>query len=103
MVGLLCFVLAILALPFKSRHRLEAENAVLRHQLNILRRKVPGPVRLSNGDRWFMVQLYRCFHRFCRLLRSSDRRRWSVGIGLAFAAIGVGSRVLTLCNVAFPG
>src|ERR1700722_19066594 len=34
MIGLLCFVLAVLASPFKSKLRLEAENAVLRHQLN---------------------------------------------------------------------
>jgi hypothetical protein len=61
MLELLCFVLAILAAPFKSRRRLEAENAVLRHQLIILRHKVPGRVRLTNGDRWFLVQLYRLF------------------------------------------
>jgi hypothetical protein len=30
MIGLLCFVLAILALPFKSKLRLEAENAMLK-------------------------------------------------------------------------
>jgi hypothetical protein len=29
MIGLLCFVLAVLASPFKSKSRLEAENAVL--------------------------------------------------------------------------
>jgi hypothetical protein len=29
MIGLLCFVLAVLASPFKSKRRLEAENAVL--------------------------------------------------------------------------
>jgi transposase InsO family protein len=61
MLELLCFVLAILAGPFKSRRRLEAENAVLRHQLIILRRKVPSRVRLTNGDRWFLVQLYGLF------------------------------------------
>jgi hypothetical protein len=33
MIGLLCFVLAIRASPFQSKLRLEAENAVLRHQL----------------------------------------------------------------------
>jgi hypothetical protein len=33
MIGLLCFALAVLASPFKSKLRLEAENAVLRHQL----------------------------------------------------------------------
>jgi hypothetical protein len=31
MIGLLCFFLAVLASPFKSKLRLEAENAVLRH------------------------------------------------------------------------
>jgi hypothetical protein len=40
MIGLLCFVLAILASPFKSKLRLEAENAVLRHQLIVLKRSV---------------------------------------------------------------
>jgi hypothetical protein len=29
MIGLLCFVLAFLASPFKSKIRLEAENAVV--------------------------------------------------------------------------
>jgi transposase InsO family protein len=61
MVALLCFVLAVLASPFKSRSRLEAENAALRHQLIVLRRKVRGRVQLTNSDRWFLVQLYRWF------------------------------------------
>jgi hypothetical protein len=37
MILLICFVLAVLASPFKSKSRLEAENAVLRHQLIVLR------------------------------------------------------------------
>jgi hypothetical protein len=41
MIGLLCFVVAVLASPFKSKIRLEAENATLRHQL-VLRRKLKG-------------------------------------------------------------
>src|ERR1700737_55523 len=53
MIGLFCFVLAVLASPFKSKLRLEAENAVLRHQLNVLRRRLHGRVRLTNNDRWF--------------------------------------------------
>src|ERR1700740_2627417 len=40
MIGLLCFVVAVLASAFKSKIRLEAENATLRHQLVVLRRKV---------------------------------------------------------------
>src|SRR6476660_8808062 len=42
MIGLLCFVVAVLASPFKSKIRLEAENAVLRHQVIVLRRKLPA-------------------------------------------------------------
>ena len=61
MIGLLCFALAVLASPFKSKLRLEAENAVLRHQLIVLRRKLHGRVRLTNNDRWFLIQLYRWF------------------------------------------
>jgi len=59
MVALLCFLSTLLASPFKSKPRLEAENAVLRRQLIILRRKMRGRVRLTNGDRLFLVQL--CF------------------------------------------
>jgi transposase InsO family protein len=61
MIALLGFVLAVLAAPFKSKNRFEAENAVLRHQLIILRRKMQGRVRLTDNDRWFFVQLYRWF------------------------------------------
>src|SRR5450756_1792885 len=59
MVALICFVLAVLASPFKSKSRLEAENAVLRHQLIVLQRKVRGRAHLANNDRWFFVQMYR--------------------------------------------
>jgi hypothetical protein len=58
MIGLLCFLLAVLASPFKSKLRLEAENAVLRHQPMVLRRRPHGRVRLTNHDRWFFIQLY---------------------------------------------
>jgi hypothetical protein len=47
------FRLAVLASPFKSTLRLQAGNAVLRHQLNVLRRRLHGRVRLTNNDRWF--------------------------------------------------
>jgi hypothetical protein len=56
MFGLICFVLTVLALPFKSKSRLEAENAALRHQLIVLRRRMQGRVRLTNSDRWFLIQ-----------------------------------------------
>src|SRR3979409_1313629 len=61
MIALICFVLAVVSPPFKSKSRLEAENAVLRHQLIVLRRKLKGRARLTNNDRWFFVQMYRWF------------------------------------------
>ncbi len=73
MIGLFCFVLAVLASPFKSKLRLEAENAVLRHQLIVLRRRLQGRVRLTNHDRWFFIQLYRWFPRFGELCQEDAR------------------------------
>ena len=68
MIGLLCFVLAVLASPFKSKVGLQAENAVLRHQLNVVRRRLHGRVRLTNHDRWFLIQLYRWFPSILQVL-----------------------------------
>jgi hypothetical protein len=79
MIGLLCFVLAVLASPFKSKVRLQAENAVLRHQLNVVRRRLPGRVRLTNNDRWFFIQLYRWFPSILQVLtiiRPETLVRW---------------------------
>src|SRR5512133_3803358 len=44
---------------FRSRAALEAEILVLRHQLNILRRKSPKRVALRSIDRLLLVGLYR--------------------------------------------
>jgi hypothetical protein len=79
MIGLLCFVLAVLASPFKSKWRLEAENAVLRHQLIVLRRRLHGRVRLANHDRWFFIQLYCWFPSILQVLtiiRPETLVRW---------------------------
>jgi transposase InsO family protein len=48
-----------LASPFKSKSRLEAENAALRQQLIVLQRRGCGRVHFTNSDRLFFVQLYR--------------------------------------------
>ena len=79
MFALLCFVLAVLASPFKSKSRLEAENAALRQQLIVLRRKVRGRPRLTNNDRWFFIQLYRWFPSILQVLtiiRPETLMRW---------------------------
>src|SRR5262245_5229678 len=59
MVALIFFLLNLVASPFKSKSRLEAENAALRHQVIVLQRKVRGRVQFTNGDRLFFIQLYR--------------------------------------------
>jgi hypothetical protein len=79
MIGLLRFVLAVLASPFKSKLRLQAENVVLRHQLIVLRRRLNGRFRLTNHDRWFFIQLYRWFPSILQVLtiiRSETVVRW---------------------------
>ena len=79
MIALLCFFLTLFASPFKSKSRLEAENAALRRQLLILRRKVRGRVRLKNGDRLFFIQLYRWFPSILKsitIVRPETLVRW---------------------------
>src|SRR5467141_5190575 len=79
MIGLLCFVLAVLASPFKSKLRLEAENAVLRHQLIVLRRRPHGRIRLTSHDRLFFIQLYRRFpaiRKVLTIIRPETLVRW---------------------------
>jgi hypothetical protein len=69
----------VLASPFKSQLRLQAENAVLRHQLNVVKRRLPGRVRLTNHDRWFLIQLYRWFPSILQVLTIIRREtlvRW---------------------------
>jgi hypothetical protein len=68
MIGLLRLFFSLLASPFKSKSQLEAENAALRHQLIVLRRRVQGRVELTNNDRWFFIQLYRWFPSILKVL-----------------------------------
>jgi hypothetical protein len=68
-----------LGLALKSKSRLEGENAVLRHQLIVLRRKVQGRFRLTNNDRWFLILLYRWFPSIVNVLtiiRPETLVRW---------------------------
>jgi hypothetical protein len=93
MIGLLCFALTVLASPFKSKLRLEAENAVLRHQLVVLRRQLKGRALLTNNDLWFFVQLYRWFPSIlpvAMIIRPETLVRWHRA---GFAAIGIRNRV----------
>ncbi len=53
--------LIVIANLFKSRRRLEAENLLLRHQLNVTLRQVPGRLRLRGSERAVLVWLLRLF------------------------------------------
>src|SRR5216683_186741 len=44
---------------FKSRRRLEAENLVLRHQLNVLQQRAPRRLHLRWADRALFIWLHR--------------------------------------------
>ena len=61
MIGFLILFLHVLASPFKTQARLEAEIVLLRHQLNVLRQRVPSKPRLTVADRLLFVWLYRLF------------------------------------------
>ncbi|MGA9795975.1 MAG: integrase core domain-containing protein [Rhizomicrobium sp.] len=61
MIALLGLVVIYVRDSFRSQEELKAENIVLRHQLNVLRRKAPGKARLRSLDRALFVWLYRLF------------------------------------------
>jgi hypothetical protein len=61
MTDLFKLILGILASRFKPRATLEAENVVLRQQINVLRRQMPKRPHLNNTDRFLFVWLYRWF------------------------------------------
>src|SRR6266481_5197983 len=100
MIALIRFALAVLASPFKSKRRLEAENAVLRHQLIVLQRKVRGRAQLTNNDRWFFVRMYRWFPSILKIVtivQPETLVRWHrAGLRRAFTAnfssLGLASR-----------
>jgi hypothetical protein len=79
MIALFCLLLTLSVSPFKSKSRLEAENAALRHQLIVLQRRVRGRVQLTNGDRLFLVMLYRWFPSVLKaitIIRPETLVRW---------------------------
>ena len=79
MIALFCLCLSLFASPIKSKSRLEAENAALRYQLIVLKRRVRGRVQLTNGDRLFLVQLYRWFPSVLKaitIIRPETLLRW---------------------------
>jgi transposase InsO family protein len=59
MIALICLIWAVSTALFKSKSRLELENAALRHQVVVLQRKLRGRIEFTNWDRLFFILLYR--------------------------------------------
>ena len=79
MIALFCLFRTLSLSLFKSKNRLAAENVALRHQLIVLQRMVRGRVQLTNGDRLFLIQLYRWFPsvlKFITIVRPETLVRW---------------------------
>jgi hypothetical protein len=86
MIALIHVLLRPLAAIFKSKSRLEVENAELRQQLIVLRRTVHGRAQLNDSDRLFLVQLYRWLPSILKVMaivRPETLDRWHrVGLRL---------------------
>jgi hypothetical protein len=79
MVALIFLIFNLVASLFKSKSRLEAENAALTHQLTVLQGKVRGRVQFTNSDRLFFIQLYRWFPSILKamtIIRPETVVRW---------------------------
>jgi transposase InsO family protein len=61
MISFLLLLVHVVVSPFKTQARLEAEIVLLRHQLSVLRQRVPSKPRLTVVDRLLFVWLYRLF------------------------------------------
>ena len=82
MIALIRFVFGLLAALCNAKGRPEAEDAVLRQQLIALRHKSQLCARFSNGNRRFLVQLYRWFpsiHDVLMIIRCETVARWYRG------------------------
>ena len=62
-------ILIQLALGFRSRVTLQAENAVLHHQVEILRRRAPRRVHVTRTDRLFFKLILRLWPKAAGLIR----------------------------------
>jgi hypothetical protein len=64
---------------FAIQVEVKPRTRVLRQQLMVLRRRLPGRVRLTNHDRWFFIHLYRWFPSILKVLtiiRPETLVRW---------------------------
>jgi hypothetical protein len=100
MIALLRPLLHIVVSPFRTKARLEAEIIMLRHQVNVLRRRVPSKSKLAVADRLLFVWLYRPFP---SMLNAITLVNPETIIGRASDCIGAGGRVLVAVGQGYQG
>src|SRR5712664_2271092 len=61
MIAFLSLLFHVAVSPFKTKARLETEIIMLRHQLNVLRQRIPSRPKLTVADRLLFIWLYRLF------------------------------------------
>jgi hypothetical protein len=99
MISFLGLLLHALASPFKSQARLEAEIVFLRHQLNLLRRRLPAKPRLTPADRLLFVWLYRLVPSLLNaavIIQPDTIVRWHRAV--CEAALPIATRRLIICR-----
>jgi hypothetical protein len=92
MVALILLFFYLIGSLLKSKGRLEAENAALRHQLTVLQRKARGRVQFTSSDRLFLIMLYRWFPSVLKAMMIIRLRPLCAGIVPGFDVTGAGDR-----------
>ena len=77
---------------FRSRAALQTEVLALRHQLNVLRRRAPKRVAVSNIDRLVFAGLYHLAPEVLDAVKILSRRPSSDGIALDSEPGGAGNQ-----------
>src|SRR5258708_4600385 len=102
MVAFLSLVVHAVVSPFKTKARLEAEIVLLRHQLGVLRQRLPSKPKLTVADRLLFVWLYRLFPSVLNALTIVQPGPSSGGIERASDCSGAGSLVVGAVDRGYP-
>jgi hypothetical protein len=98
MTDLLKLIVGVLASLFRSRAKLEAENLILRQQIDVLGRRAPKRADLNNTDRFCLFGSIAAPPLSWARLRLSGRKRSFAGTVLGFGRIGAGDRATVLAD-----
>jgi len=98
MIAFLILFIHVVISPLKTKG---SRFIMLRHQLNMLCRRVPSKPKLVVADRLLFVWLFRLFPSVLKPSTLSSRRRSSGGIGPVSGSTGAGSRALVAVGQRF--